>query len=211
MPPKKPAKQAGSAGHAGGRTTHSNAAQQAIKPSGGNPQSGNASQRSTSAKEKGMEDLQLRLSLLSFGETDQQLAVRPASGGSGIAEPSLTNYYQVEKPKFDAIYQYSIDIQPVPSSLRMRRRILYLMLHHTQYGMGKAATDYRQLLVTVERHDSNGESIQKPIDYYGEGENGPRQGVDTTVYTSPSHRLQTLPPSTCLLSSTTSRNEEMLP
>ena len=138
--------------------------------------------RPKTAADIAMESLPSRVDKFGKGVKAAEFPSKPYSGSDGTAVQLQTNHFEIELPTPGTIYQYCFTISPFPTSPRMRRRILYLLLSNSN-GFSKAATDYRSLIVSNAKLAGEDCSADFEVDYYGEGETGPRTGVDRTIYT----------------------------
>ena len=146
------------------------------------PAKAKAKARPETAADIAMKSLATRFDRVGRQFEAQDFAGKRDRGNQGAAVKLQTNHFEIELPRLSTIYQYSFTIWPFPTSLRMCRRILYLLLRNSN-GFSKAATDYRSLIVSTAKLVHEDFSANFEVDYYGEGETGPRTDDERTTYT----------------------------
>ncbi len=92
----------------------------------------------------------LRLRVRELGTLVSNDMVNRPSRATGTGSVNLeTNHFVIKLGKLDMLQTYSISINPAPTSQRMRRRILYLLLNQYAQDFARAATDYSATLVSI--------------------------------------------------------------
>lgn len=143
-------------------------------------------------------------------EDDLEMPYRPLGTPQGTAVPVLTNHYAIDTSKIETLHTYTVKIKKVlkakdkggdqafvdsgkqassnkknseigPSSRRMWRRIMFLLLQQTNFPV-TVGTDYYQSLVSLNMLAPHKASVTHTVDYYGEGEQGPRPAPHQTQY-----------------------------
>lgn len=158
---------------------------------------------------------------LSISEDDRKMPSNrtPVEVG-GTSVEILTNYFSLGFTKLKALHMYSIKVtenrsaseendtrkEPAKAgdipgtaaktntiSGRMQRRILWLLFEQQRSAMNKAATDYRQSLVSTATLPDHPASKPYNVDYYGESETQPRQGPHARSFTVVLDYIKSLP------------------